>query len=91
MTRSVLWPKPPCPSLRYVSECYLDLGDVPHGLLAGLLDGGTTPDDISNAPTAISLRTITAVAAFEGFVEEARAHVNDEMEQMVITGLKNLV
>ncbi|KAH6914164.1 Golgi transport complex subunit 5-domain-containing protein [Coprinopsis sp. MPI-PUGE-AT-0042] len=70
---------------RAVAKAALTISEI-----SGLLDGSTAQDDNLNASSPVSLRTITAVAAFEGFIEEARANINDEMEHMVINGLKNL-
>ncbi|KAF6760044.1 Golgi transport complex subunit 5-domain-containing protein [Ephemerocybe angulata] len=50
-----------------------------------------TISEIFRTPLAPPLlRSISAVAAFEPFVEESKTQVNTEMEQMVMTGLKTL-
>lgn len=65
---------------RAVAKAALTISEV-----YSILDG---PSDSSSG---ISLRSITAVAAFESFVEDSRALVDAEMEHMVINGLKGLV
>lgn len=44
-------------------------------------------DDVQD----ISLRSISAVAAYESFIQDARTRVTVEMERMVLSGLKSLV
>lgn len=53
-------------------------------------DSGNKLDD-DDAVQDISLRSIDAVSAYEAFVQDARASVTAEMENMVLTGLKTLV
>jgi hypothetical protein len=48
-------------------------------------------EDIGTAGAQIPLRSINAVAAHVPFVEDARAKVTSEMENMVLTGLTTLV
>ncbi|TFK25504.1 hypothetical protein FA15DRAFT_639269 [Coprinopsis marcescibilis] len=55
-----------------------------------LLNGNTTQAESTETSGGVSLRNITAVAAFEEFIEDARDQVNGEMEQMVATGLRTL-
>ncbi|KAF7782447.1 hypothetical protein Agabi119p4_1823 [Agaricus bisporus var. burnettii] len=43
-------------------------------------------DDVQD----ISLRSISAVAAYESFIQDARTRVTVEMERMVLSGLKSL-
>ena len=66
---------------RAVAKAALTISEV-----SSVLDGPS-----SDSSGGISLRSITAVAAFETFVEDSRAQVNAEMEHMVISGLKGLV
>ncbi|KAG2015937.1 hypothetical protein CC2G_009155 [Coprinopsis cinerea AmutBmut pab1-1] len=70
---------------RAVAKAALTISEI-----STLLDGPSGQSEASDASSGISLRSITAVAAFEGFIEDARSQINDEMEQMVISGLKNL-
>lgn len=71
-------------------------------LLEGTPDDGSpaqiTEDECSVSQTDdddtikdISLRSINAVSAYEPFIQDARARVTAEMENMVLTGLKTLV
>jgi hypothetical protein len=66
---------------RAVAKAALTISEV-----SSILDGPS-----SDSSSGISLRSITAVAAFESFVEDSRVQVNAEMEHMVISGLKSLV
>lgn len=70
---------------------------IPYFLVVSLLEG--TPDENSPAQAVedddvtpdISLRSIQVVVAYEPFIQDARARVTAEMENMVLTGLKTLV
>jgi hypothetical protein len=52
-------------------------------------DDGNRADD--DDVRGISLRSISAVSAYESFIQDARARVTVEMERMVLSGLKSLV
>jgi hypothetical protein len=70
-------------------------------LLEGTLDedfpaeGSRIKDDGNRAEDddvqGISLRSISAVLAYEPFIQDSRARVTVEMEGMVLSGLKSLV
>ncbi|KAF5351759.1 hypothetical protein D9756_007411 [Leucocoprinus leucothites] len=52
-------------------------------------DNSTKSDD-GEAIQDISLRSVNAVLAYEPFIQDARVRVTEEMENMVLTGLKTL-
>ncbi|KAF7321504.1 ACT domain-containing protein [Mycena kentingensis (nom. inval.)] len=69
--------------------------------LTALLDAPSTASETAEAPkdaendttdagAAIPLRSVNVVAAHVAFIEEARTKVTNEMESMVLTGLKDL-
>ncbi|KAF5326012.1 hypothetical protein D9611_000129 [Ephemerocybe angulata] len=70
---------------RAIAKAALTISEI-----SAILDGPSVANDSSDTFGATSLRSISAVAAFEPFVEESKTQVNTEMEQMVMTGLKTL-